>query len=104
MSMPDDPTAYGESATNLPERAESHSSASNADQRLVVSLAAPLASLRLLSVRDVCDLFGRTDRTVRNWIRAGLLQPRRVGRSVFFLESDVMKLLDGDTPHASDEL
>lgn len=58
---------------------------------------------RLMSVSEVADLFGRTDRTIRNWVRTGILHPRRVGRSVFFLESDVMKLLDGDTPHASDK-
>lgn len=101
--MSDDLTASVGSATNLPEDAESDRSGSNADQRLLASSAAQVSSVRLLSVRDVCDLFGRTDRTVRNWVRAGLLQPRRVGRSVFFLESDIAKFLYGDLSDAPDD-
>ena len=39
-------------------------------------------------------IFGRSERTLRNWVRAGHLRPVRVGRSVFFRADDIHALLD----------
>lgn len=51
----------------------------------------------LLTTADVCAVFGRTPRTIRNWVQAGHLRPVRVGRSVFFRQEDV-DLLAGAEP------
>jgi excisionase family DNA binding protein len=48
----------------------------------------------LLSTEQVARIFGRSKRTIRNWIRAGHLHPVRVGRSVFFRANDIHALLD----------
>lgn len=50
---------------------------------------------RLLSTADVTAVFDRSDRTIRNWIRQGHLQPVRVGGAVFFRENDIRALLSG---------
>lgn len=42
-----------------------------------------------LTTKQIADMFGRQPRTVRNWVTRGLLKPRRIGRSVFFLLSDI---------------
>jgi excisionase family DNA binding protein len=46
----------------------------------------------LMTTREVCELFGRTPRTIRNWCRAGHLRPVRVGGAVFFRRDDVEAL------------
>ncbi len=48
----------------------------------------------LVSAAQVARIFGRSERTIRNWIRAGHLHPVRVGRSVFFRADDFHALLD----------
>jgi excisionase family DNA binding protein len=48
----------------------------------------------LLSAAQVARIFGRSERTIRNWVRAGHLRPVRVGRSVFFRADDIHALLD----------
>jgi len=48
----------------------------------------------LLSPAQVARIFGRSERTIRNWVRAGHLHPVRVGRSVFFRADDIHALLD----------
>lgn len=48
----------------------------------------------LLSAAQVARIFGRSQRTLRNWVRAGHLRPVRVGRSVFFRADDIHALLD----------
>ena len=48
----------------------------------------------LLSTAQVARIFGRSERTIRNWIRAGHLRPVRVGRAVFFRADDIHALLD----------
>ncbi len=48
----------------------------------------------LLSATQATRIFGRSQRTIRNWVRAGHLRPVRVGRSVFFREDDIHALLD----------
>lgn len=56
----------------------------------------------LMTTSEVAELFRRTDRTIRNWVRAGLLAPVRVGRAVFFREADVLGLLGLDGPRGDD--
>ncbi len=48
----------------------------------------------LLSAAQVARIFGRSERTIRNWVRAGHLRPVRVGRAVFFRADDIHALLD----------
>ena len=48
----------------------------------------------LLSAAQVARIFGRSERTIRNWVRAGHLRPVRVGRSAFFRADDIHALLD----------
>ena len=52
----------------------------------------------LLSARQVAEIFGRKERTLRNWVRAGHLRPVRVGRAVFFREADIVALLEAGEP------
>ena len=47
----------------------------------------------LLSAAQVAQIFGRSERTIRNWIRAGHLHPVRVGRAVIFRADDIHALL-----------
>lgn len=48
-------------------------------------LAAGSASpRRLMSTSEVADLFGKTERTIRNWVKEGFLTPIRIGRAVYF--------------------
>jgi excisionase family DNA binding protein len=48
----------------------------------------------LLSAAQVAQIFGRSKRTIRNWVRAGHLHPVRLGRSVFFRADDIHALLE----------
>lgn len=46
----------------------------------------------LMSTAEVAAYFGRTTRTIRNWTRAGVLHPRRIGGSVFFRRAEIEKV------------
>ena len=50
---------------------------------------------RLLSSADVGELFNRSVRTLRRWIRAGHLVPVRVGGALFFDPDDIRRLIAG---------
>lgn len=50
---------------------------------------------RMMSSAQVAEIFGRAPRTVRSWIKRGLLRPVRVGRSVFIPRAQVDALLTG---------
>jgi excisionase family DNA binding protein len=50
---------------------------------------------QVLSTADVAEVFGRSPRTIRDWVARGLLQPVRVGRSVFIPKVQVDALLTG---------
>ena len=50
---------------------------------------------QVFSIAEVAELFGRSPRTIRDWIARGLLRPVRVGRSVFILKAHVDALLTG---------
>lgn len=53
--------------------------------------AAPIPAL--LSVSDACRIFGRNERSIRRWVKAGHLKPIRVGRSLFFKAGDIQALI-----------
>ncbi len=44
--------------------------------------------------KDLAEAFGCTGRTLRNWRRAGLLTPFYVGRSVYYTEDDVRRMIE----------
>ena len=60
------------------------------------------ADLEVLSVTDVARIFGRTERTIRNWVRAGHLQRSGFGRSVFFTRAAIEALLQS-APRGTDD-
>ena len=62
------------------------------------STAEPPSLPALMSARQVAQIFGRSERTLRNWVRAGHRRPVRVGRAVFFREADIVALLEAGEP------
>jgi excisionase family DNA binding protein len=54
------------------------------------------ADPEVYSTQDVARIFGRTERTVRNWVRAGRLRRAGFGRSVFFSRAAIDALLGGE--------
>jgi hypothetical protein len=57
--------------------------------------AAETALPRLLSIGDVEQVFNRSARTLRRWIRLGYLAPVRLGGAVFFDPGDIRRLIAG---------
>lgn len=55
----------------------------------------PPAPPDLLPAAEVARLFGRTQRTLCNWERAGLLVPIRIRRQRYFRLREVEALLQG---------
>lgn len=49
----------------------------------------------ILTVKEVAELFGVHPETVRNWLRSGRLEGRRVGWKWFIVREDVDRLLKG---------
>ncbi len=47
------------------------------------------------SLREVAEIFGRTERTIRNWVRAGHLQRGGFGNAIFFSRAAIDALLNG---------
>jgi hypothetical protein len=47
------------------------------------------------SLREVAAIFGRTERTIRSWVKAGHLQRGGFGNSVFFSRAAIEALLNG---------
>jgi len=50
---------------------------------------------RLLSTQELCAVFRRSSRTIRQWCRGGKLTPVRVGRAVFFRADAVLRMISG---------
>jgi hypothetical protein len=50
---------------------------------------------RLLSSAEVGDLFNRSERTLRRWIRLGHLVPVRIGGALFFDPHTIRRLIAG---------
>lgn len=56
----------------------------------------------LCTRREVADLYKVSVMTVMRWERAGLLRPIRIKRSIRYLQSDVLKLMDMYAPDIQD--
>ncbi len=54
------------------------------------------------SLRQVAEMFGRTERTINNWVRAGHLQRGGFGKAVFFSRATIDALLNGRVDEADD--
>jgi hypothetical protein len=50
------------------------------------------STLVLLTQLDVAKIFRCTTRTIRNWEGRGWLKPVRIGRRIFYRESDLINL------------
>jgi excisionase family DNA binding protein len=59
----------------------------------LISPSSKVSSRRLLAVREVADLFGRSRRTVRGWIADGRLPVVRIGRTPFVPESALDRMI-----------
>jgi hypothetical protein len=47
----------------------------------------------LMSTNDVAEMFGRHERSIRRWVRKGVLHPVRVSGSVFFPADEIRNLV-----------
>ena len=65
------------------------------EQTVAAPATAEVVLPRLMTVKAVAAAFGRSERTINRWIARGLLDPVRVGRSVFLRADDVMDLITG---------
>ena len=50
---------------------------------------------KMFSIGEIAEMFGRSPRTIRDWVTHGLLQPVRVGRSLLISKAQVDALLTG---------
>jgi excisionase family DNA binding protein len=76
----------------------------SSERRLVMARTRKQAARelpRMLSTAQVAEIFGRTDRTIRDWIARGLLKPIKVGNSVFIPWAQVDALLSNPKPSKS---
>ncbi len=48
---------------------------------------------KLLTVNDLCDLFGKTKVTIHAWKRNGLIPYHRISGRIFFKKEEVMAAL-----------
>ena len=55
----------------------------------------PPARPEVYSLREVAEMFGRTKRTVNNWVRAGRLQRGGFGKVVIFSRESIEAFLRG---------
>jgi Helix-turn-helix domain len=83
---PDSFGAYG--ATSWPD--------AKADPpRLDAAPVPPPPRPEVYSLRDVAEIFGRTERTIRSWVKAGHLQRGGFGNALFFSRAAIEALLNG---------
>jgi hypothetical protein len=53
----------------------------------------------LVTTQQAANLFDVTDRTIRNWRRAGLIEPAVILRGrVFYALDDLMRVVEGGKP------
>lgn len=87
-------TRAGDATAPLAQSGPLAGAANTAPEPDAVTTACILLS-PLMTTHDVCAVFGRTSRTIRNWVRAGHLRPVRVGRAVFLRREEVEQLASG---------
>ncbi len=97
-ALPNQRGEYGAGPPVPPTSAGGWATEDGDDALAPPAAASLLAEPEVYSTRDVARIFGRTERTVRNWVRAGRLRPVRVGGSVFFTRATLDALLAGE-PH-----
>ncbi|MDR3714750.1 MAG: helix-turn-helix domain-containing protein [Puia sp.] len=51
------------------------------------------ASKPLYKISEICNLFGITEPTVREWVKNGILKQIKIQSRVYFLHDDVQSLL-----------
>lgn len=49
---------------------------------------------KLLTTKDVCQLFSKTKATIINWRKKGLLQAHKIGSRIFYKESECIQALE----------
>ena len=59
------------------------------ENRIVVANGGKKAPHGFLMVRDLCQLLGKSETTIRRWARAGILKCHRIGRDWLFAVQDV---------------
>ncbi len=50
------------------------------------------------TVKEVAEKLGKTDTTVRNYIKSGKLRAQKVGRSFYITDRDLTVMLTGEKP------
>lgn len=48
----------------------------------------------ILRTSEVCELLGVSPRTLQYWRQKGIIKFSKIGRSIFYAEKDVRKLLE----------
>lgn len=61
-----------------------------------------MPGLAFLRPRQVAELLGLTERSVRRWIRDGTLPSRRLGGARFVARADLERLLGAPLEHAEE--
>ncbi|NLC66930.1 MAG: helix-turn-helix domain-containing protein [Clostridium sp.] len=57
-------------------------------------LGVDIAGIKVYTIPEVSKALGVTPQTVRNYIKIGRLQARRVGRSLLITEKDIKKFIN----------
>lgn len=63
--------------------------------RLDAAPVPPPPRPEVYSLREVAAIFGRTERTIRSWVKAGHLQRGGFGNALFFSRAAIEALLNG---------
>jgi predicted DNA-binding transcriptional regulator AlpA len=58
----------------------------------------------LISISELAEKLNKSESTIHNWKRHGLIPFKRIGRSVFFLEGEVKDALNSILPQNNNKL
>lgn len=64
-------------------------------------LGSEAAFPELFSLADVCAVFRRKPRAMRDWDKRGWLKPVRIGGNVYYRREDVLRVAQIGTPRKS---